>query len=87
MQQCDELIETLRGFVLDSFAPGLSPRDLPADLDLLRKGILDSLKLVEAASFVEELADAILDDDDLAAENFRTLSAMAALVRRLRDGG
>lgn len=81
----DEIVDAIRGFICRSFTvPFERPEDLPADLNLLREGVLDSQALVETSAYLETLAGVTLGDGDLTPENFHSVGAMAALVDRLR---
>jgi acyl carrier protein len=57
------------------------------DDDPLFPDVIDSLGVMEVVDFVEEKYDVSIGEDDLLADNFRSLAAIAALVDRHRDGG
>ena len=46
----------------------------------------DSLGGMEVVDFVEEKYGVSIEEDDLLADNFRSLTAIASLVDRKRDG-
>jgi acyl carrier protein len=78
------LVHTIRNFIIESFLPGERPENLPANLNLIQAGILDSLALVETASFLEELAGCELEGYELTPDNVGSIAAMAAFVQRCR---
>jgi acyl carrier protein len=57
------------------------------DSDPLFPDVIDSLGVMEVVDFVEERYGVSIGEDDLLADNFRSLDAIAALVDRNRDGG
>jgi acyl carrier protein len=80
----DGLGETIRTFIIQSFAPGERPENLPSDLDLIRSGVLDSLAIVHTASFLQELAGTEIEAHELTPKNIGSIAAMASFVRRRR---
>jgi acyl carrier protein len=56
------------------------------DDDPLFPDVIDSLGVMEVVDFVEERYAVSLDEEDLLADNFRSLKAVAPLVDRKRDG-
>jgi len=81
----DGLNQTIRNFIISSFVPEEKPENLTDDLDLIKSGILDSLALVQTASFLEELAGAEIGSHELTPDNIGSIGAIAAFVRRRRD--
>ena len=76
-------IEPVRAFVRKEF---LFDRDAPlADADPLFPDVIDSLGVMEVVSFVEEQYGIEIAEDELLADNFRSLEAIGALVDRKRD--
>ena len=57
------------------------------DEDPLFPDVIDSLGVMEVVDFVEEKYEVSIDEDDLLADNFRSLEAIASLVDRKRDAG
>lgn len=74
----------IRGFIIDSFAPGERPENLPDDLDLIRSGILDSLAIIHTATFLRELIGAEIEAHELTPKNIGTIRAMTGFVQRRR---
>lgn len=56
------------------------------DDDPLFPDVIDSLGVMEVVTFVEEQYEVGIEEDDLLADNFRSLTAIASLVDRKRDG-
>ncbi len=52
------------------------------DDSLLEKGIIDSVKMLDLISFIEEKFHIKVDDEDLYPENFESLSAIASYITR-----
>lgn len=52
MQQ--DVIGTVKGFILERFLPGEDPQLLTPNTELIRSGILDSLATLELVGFLEE---------------------------------
>ena len=74
--------EPLRSFIRQQF---LFDKDAPlSDDQELFPGIIDSLGVMELADFVEQTYGVQIGEDELMADNFLTLSAIAALVERKR---
>lgn len=80
----DNLHGTIRRFLIEAFAPDQRPEELTDDLNLIQSGILDSLALVETATFLEDLAGAEIESHQLTPDNIGSIAAMSAFVRRLR---
>ena len=80
----DGLGRTIRAFILESFAQGERPENLPDDLDLIRSGILDSLAVVRTASFLQDLAGVEIEAHELTPKNIGSIGAMTSFVRRRR---
>lgn len=79
--QTTTTIETdLLGFIEQRTRKAWTP-----DTDLFAAGGMSSLFAMQLVMFLESTFDVEIDGDDLKLDNFRTINAMAALVRRLRD--
>lgn len=55
------------------------------DDDLLETNVLDSFSVVSLAVFAQEHFGVEFDGDDMIRDNFASLSALTALIRRLRQ--
>lgn len=56
--------------------------DISDDQSLLEAGVVDSLKMVELLSFIEEQYGIVIDDDELIPENFETIAAIADFLEQ-----
>lgn len=61
----------------DSFAP---------DENLLAQGIIDSMGILDLATFLETRFGIETTEDDLIPENFQSIATLAALVQRKQAG-
>lgn len=73
-----KLSSVLRDHIPDERGPGL----LTADEKLVDLGI-DSLRLVELIIALEDAFQVVIPDEEMLAENFQTVGAVAALVDRI----
>ena len=53
---------------------------LTPDIDLLKKGVLDSFSIVQLAMFIQDRFKIELEAEDLVRANFAKLSSMVALI-------
>ena len=58
---------------------------LTEDSVLLEEGLLDSMKVVQLVSLLEDMLGRPLPIDEVTAENFESPKRIAAMIRRLRD--
>mgnify|MGYP002738681582 CR=1 FL=1 len=73
-------IEPLRTFVVEELG-WIAPREeLTPDVDLLERGVLDSLGIFRLIEFIEDELGVQIDDDELVPTNFATLAAISSLV-------
>lgn len=78
-------IQPLRDFIRKHFL-----YDEAADLgdsDPLFPDVIDSLGVMEVVDFVEERFAIEIGEDEMLADNFRSLEAISTLIDRRRDGG
>ncbi len=69
-------------FIVGDIAAGRGIESVAHDSDLLADGIIDSLGITELIAFLEEKYAIKVDDDDIDAENFRSIDGIAAFVAR-----
>jgi acyl carrier protein len=58
---------------------------LTEDSVLLEEGLLDSMKVIQLVSLLEDMLGRPLPIDEVTAENFESPKRIAAMIRRLRD--
>jgi acyl carrier protein len=71
----------LRKFLLERF-PLARRRNISDEEDLLEKGIIDSLGVLEIVNFLQQEFSLVVEDDDLTPENFKSVVSIAAFVER-----
>lgn len=82
----DDIVSTVKGFILEKFLPGEDPSHLAPDTPLMTSGILDSLATLELVSFLEERYGIELQPADVDASRLGTLNGIAKLVNAKRAG-
>lgn len=74
--------ETVRAFLVENFLY-MKPKFAFADDDsLLRKGVLDSLGVMEVIGFVEQTWGITVAQDDITEDNFGTVSGIVNYIVR-----
>ncbi len=71
----------VKQFVVTSFAPDITPDQLPSDLDLLDNGVVDSLGLLRLIAWVGERYGIPVEERDISPAQFSSVEAVAAFVR------
>ncbi len=69
---------------LAAFLEGRTKRSWQRDTDMFASGAMTSLFAMELVLYVEQAFGVTVTGDELKLANFRSVTAMAALVRRLR---
>jgi len=82
----DDIVSTVKGFILEKFLPGEDPSQLTPDTPLMTSGILDSLATLELVSFLEVRYGIELQPADVDASRLGTLNGIAKLVNAKRAG-
>lgn len=72
-------------FIVGNVAAGRGIDSLAHDSDLLAEGVIDSMGIMELISFLEGKYGVKVDDDDIDAENFRSIESIVAFVERKRS--
>ncbi|MFD1147685.1 phosphopantetheine-binding protein [Saccharothrix hoggarensis] len=75
----------VRTFVVTTFAPDVTPDQLPSDLDLLDTGVVDSLGLLRLIAWVGERYDIPVDEQDLSPAQFSSVDAISTFIREGRS--
>lgn len=75
----DNIISSLSAFIAAKILkqPG---RTLSADEALISSGLIDSFSLVDLSIYIEETFGVRIDDTELNADTFDSISALAALI-------
>jgi acyl carrier protein len=71
-------------FILSEFMTGSAIDAIPPDEDLLSTGIVDSHGVMQLVAFLKERYGVTVGEDQLTAENFQTIAAIDAFVRRAK---
>ena len=74
--------QTITNFLVDEFLPDVPAESLTADYDLLAGGVIDSLGLLKVIAWLEDRFGVMVEDLEIAPDNFRTVAAMNAFVLR-----
>ena len=80
----DDIVHTVKQYILDAFLPGEDPNALTSSTPLITSGVLDSLATVELVSFLEEHYGIELEAHEVDASRLGTLEDIAQLVRSKR---
>ena len=75
----------LRTFILDELAAGRELATIGPDDDLLSRGIIDSLAVMQLVEFLDGHFGVTVGPDDLLPGNFRDLRSLEAFVERRRS--
>ena len=70
---------TVRNFLKDKAPKGVSFTDSD---NLLTKGVIDSLRMLDLMSFLEEKYHLKIDEDELMPENFESVEAIVGFVEQ-----
>ena len=74
----------IRQYILENLMFSDDPSQLPDDVSLLDRGIIDSTGVLEVVMFIEEAFGVKVRDSDLLPENFDSVARIANFVVRLR---
>ena len=77
-----DTLTRIRTFVEKEFLPEGSDDTLGPEENLLQRGILDSIAVLQVVNFVEQTYGIRIDDPEITLENFQDLSSIARLVTR-----
>jgi acyl carrier protein len=79
----DDVIADLRAFLGKQLRIANSD-SMENDFPLVKRGVLDSIELMQVVEFVEKKYSVSIDDTEILPENLGSLNAIAALVERKR---
>ena len=83
----EEIIRTVKEYILKTFLPGEDPKALTESTQLITGGVLDSLATLELVSFLEQQYGIELQAHEVDAANLGTLTAIATLVQAQAGAG
>ena len=72
--------ERIRAFILEELDCSVLPDELTNDTLLIDEKVIDSMAIFEVIDFLEAEFDIEILDEELVAENFRSIAAMGQLV-------
>ncbi len=75
-----DIVDTVRNFILTQFLPGEDPEELADDTPLVTTGILDSLATLKLVTFLEQEFDITVEAHEADASNLNTVDLIVALV-------
>lgn len=75
-----EIQTQLTNFILTEIGEEQQIEALNPDDDLIKKGVVDSISVLQIASFTELNYGVQLADEEITVENFRTINAIAKLI-------
>jgi acyl carrier protein len=79
MDMSGDILQTLSDYISNDVLHQKG-RKIAPDAKLISSGLVDSLKLVDLALFVEENFGVQIDDTELNAKTFDTLAQLVALI-------
>ena len=80
MMDQETIKATVKNFVLNEFLPGEDPAALTDTTALVTTGILDSIAVLKAVTFLESQFGITIEPHEAVVENLNTLSDIARLV-------
>jgi acyl carrier protein len=75
-----QIIDTVRDFVAQELAADREGISLQPEDDLVGQGVLDSVGILQLASFLEKSFGIRIGDDDMIPENFGSLARIEKFV-------
>ncbi len=75
-----EIKSALKTYILNEFLPGEDPAALTDATPLMTTGILDSIAVLKAVTFLESQFGIVVQPHEAVVDNLNTLSDMARLV-------
>lgn len=78
-----EIVESIRRFLCEKLGIAEAER-VDADAPLVRKGVVDSVEVMQVVTFLEATYGISVDDSEIVPRNFRSLQTMADFVNRKR---
>jgi acyl carrier protein len=76
--------QTVTDFIVAEFLPGTSAEELDPSYDLLDTGVVDSLRLLQLISWVENQYQIRTDDVEISPDQFRSVDAICTFIHAAR---
>lgn len=76
-----EIVQTVKKYILDEFLPGEDPSALTESTPLITGGILDSLATVNLVLFLEERFKIQIEAHETTVDYFNTISDIENLIQ------
>ena len=80
-----EILETVRGYILKEFLPGVPASELTDSTPLISGGILDSLATVRLVAMLEERYKVEIEAHEASITHFNSVADIASLIREKRS--
>jgi len=80
MMDQESIKATVKNFILNEFLPGEDPAALTDTTALVTTGILDSIAVLKAVTFLEKQFGITVEPHEAVVENLNTLSDITRLV-------
>jgi acyl carrier protein len=77
-----EIMSTVKGYILKEFLPGENPAELTDTTPLITGGILDSLATIRLVAFLEEQYPIQIEPHETMIDYMNTISDIAQLVHK-----
>jgi acyl carrier protein len=76
----EDIKQSVKEYILNTFLPGEDPNELTDDLPLISGGILDSIATLKLIMFIEETFGVALEAHEADKEHLNTINDIAALI-------
>jgi len=70
----------LADFIIAEFSEGTGLTSVRPEDDLIKRGIVDSMGVLQIVAFIEQTYGAHVADEEIVVENFRSVASIARLV-------
>lgn len=81
----EQLNQEIRNFIVEQFMFGQGGDKLKDDDSFLDNGIMESTRVLELITFLEEVYDIEVEDEEITPENLDTIQRIADFIRRKQD--
>ena len=82
MMDQETIKATVKNFILNEFLPGEDPAALTDTTALVTTGILDSIAVLKAVTFLENQFGITIEPHEAVVENLNTLSDITRLIEK-----